>query len=205
MCCDQRYVTDTDAATCCAAHSGGMHVQLCPPSSKRSSTCHQSIVVRRARHRADWLVADELVGEYLDWLDESLGPVIVRKSGIGRTDRLGVSTTFAAPSQFYVAWLGGEPIGCAGVRIIGSDAELTRMYVTPRARGVGVSDELARAAIAGVKEGGYAYLRLDTHRPTMPVAYDLYRRLGFEERRGNPDVDGAVAMVLPLGVQASVP
>lgn len=39
----------------------------------------------------------------------------------------------------------------------------------------------------------------------MPVAYDLYRRLEFEERRGNPDIDGAVAMVLPLGMNASVP
>ena len=97
------------------------------------------------------------------------------------------------------AWGPGADLAIEGVpRLLGLDAPPPTL--TPHR----LIDELARAAIAGVKEAGHAYLRLDTHRPTMPVAYDLYRRLGFEERRGNPDIDGAVAMVLPLGVHADV-
>jgi GNAT superfamily N-acetyltransferase len=187
-----------------------MQVKLPSPSTKGSTTMNsappqRSIVVRRVSEPADWHAANQLVAEYLDWLDESLGSVIVRKAGIGHADRLGVEVSFASPNQFYVAWLDGVPIGCAGVRIVGSDAELTRLFVTNRARGLGVSEKLVRAVIAGVRKDGYSHLRLETHRPTMPVAYDLYRRLGFEECRGGLHIDGAAAMLLPLRSEANVP
>ena len=169
-----------------------------------SARPQQSIVVRRAHEPADWHAANQLIGEYLEWLDDSLGSAIVRKAGIGSADRLGVEVSFATPNQFYVAWLDGDPIGCAGVRIVGCDAELTRLFVTNRARGLGVSERLVRAVIAGVRSSGYSHLRLETHRPTMPVAYDLYRRLGFEELRGGIDIDGAAEMILPLRVETNV-
>ena len=170
-----------------------------------SAIPHQSIVVRRVGEPADWHAANQLVGEYLEWLDDSLGSTIVRKAGIGHADRLGVEVSFATPNQFYVAWLDGDPVGCAGVRVFGGEAELTRLFVTNRARGIGVSEKLVRAVIAGVRNSGHSQLRLETHRPTMPVAYDLYRRLGFEERRGGIDIDGAVEMILPLSAEATVP
>jgi GNAT superfamily N-acetyltransferase len=182
-----------------------MQVKQSPPAKKSSSPPHQPIVVRRVQHPVEWRAADDLVDEYLEWLDDSLGAVFVRKAAIALADRLGVALSFAPPNHFYLAWRGGEPIGCAGVRIVGSDAELTRLFVTNRARGLGVSEKLVRAAITGVREAGHSYLRLETHRPTMPVAYDVYRQLGFEERRGGLDVDGAIAMVLPLDASAQVP
>jgi GNAT superfamily N-acetyltransferase len=186
-----------------------MRLKLTSPSTKGSATMssappHQSINVRRVSEPADWYAANQLMGEYLNWLDDSLGSVIVRKAGFGHADRLGVEVSFASPSQFYVARLDGEPIGFAGVRIDASDAELTRLFVTSRGRGLGASEKLVRAVIAGVRSAGCAYLRLETHRPTMPVAYDLCCRLGFEERRGGLHIDGAAAMVLPLRA-ASVP
>ncbi|HEX3090641.1 MAG TPA: GNAT family N-acetyltransferase [Ilumatobacteraceae bacterium] len=185
-----------------------MRLKLTSPSTKGSTTMSsappQSVNVRRVAEPAEWHAANQLMGEYLQWLDNSLGSAIVRKAGIGHADRLGVEVSFASPNQFYVARLDGEPIGFAGVRIDGSDAELTRLFVTNRGRGLGVSEKLVRAVIAGVRSAGCSYLRLETHRPTMPVAYDLYRRLGFEERRGGVHVDGAAAMVLPLRA-ASVP
>jgi GNAT superfamily N-acetyltransferase len=182
-----------------------MQVKQSPPSHKSSSPPHQPIVVRRVQHPVEWRAADGLINEYLDWLDDLLGPAIVRKAEIALADRLGVALSFAPPNHFYIAWLGGEPVGCAGVRIAGPDAELTRLYVTNRARGLRVSERLVRAAIAGVRRAGHAYLRLETHRPTMPVAYDLYCRLGFEELRGGPEVDGAIGMVLRLDTWAPVP
>jgi GNAT superfamily N-acetyltransferase len=169
-----------------------------------SASPQRSLVVRRVSEPPDWHAANQLMGEYLEWLDESLGSHIVRRAGIGHTDRLGVEVSFASPNQFYVAWLDGAPVGCAGVRISGSDAELTRMFVTNRARGIGASEKLVRAVIAGLRIAGYTSLRVETHRPTMPVAYDLYRRLGFEERRGGIDIDGAAEMVLPLHAGVNV-
>jgi GNAT superfamily N-acetyltransferase len=174
-------------------------------SSKCSSGSHTPIVVRRAQHPAEWRAADSLIAEYLNWLDDSLGSIIVRKAGIAQADRLGVALSFAPPNHFYLAWLDGKPIGCAGVRVAGADAELTRLFVAARARGLGVTEVLVKAAIASVRADGHAYLRIETHRPTMPVAYDVYRRLGFEERRGSGDIDGAVQMVLPLGTSSPVP
>jgi GNAT superfamily N-acetyltransferase len=182
-----------------------MQVKLSPPAKKGSSPPHQPIVVRRVQHAVEWRAADELVNEYLDWLDDSLGAVMVHKAGIALADRLGVALSFAPPNHFYLAWFGGQPIGCAGVRVVGPDAELTRLFVSKRARGLEVSERLVRAAIVGVRGAGHSYLRVETHRPTMPVAYDLYRRLGFEERRGGLEVDGAIAMVLPLDTAARVP
>jgi GNAT superfamily N-acetyltransferase len=182
-----------------------MHTQRSSRQSRTSTTHHHSIVVRRARNPSDWRAANELISEYMDWLDSSFGPVMVRMAGIGEADRRGTALTFNPPSQFYVAWLEGEPVGCAGVRVIGSDAELTRMFVKPGARGLGISERLVRWAIAGVRGAGFAYLRVATHTPTMPVAYGLYRRLGFEERRGGIDVDGAVQLVLPFGSHSRVP
>jgi GNAT superfamily N-acetyltransferase len=182
-----------------------MHLQRNSRPARSSPTHHEPIVVRRVRNPEDWHAADRLVSEYLDWLDDSLGSVMVRMAGIGESDRRGTALNFAPPSQFYVAWIDDEPVGCAGVRVVGSDAELTRLFVRPGARGLGVSERLLRWAIAGARGAGLPRLRLATHAPTMPVAYDLYRRLGFEERRGHRDIDGAVEMVLPFGSYSRVP
>jgi hypothetical protein len=172
------------------------------------SSAHQSIVVRRVSEPADWHAANQLVSEYLEWLDDSLGSTIVRKAGIGHADRLGVEVSFASPNQFYVASAAGDMIVWAAAAAFFKVASSRLVPITARAASAassGVSERLVRAVIAGVRNSGHSHLRLETHRPTMPVAYDLYRRLGFEERRGGIDIDGAVQMILPLCAEATVP
>ncbi|MEO3744670.1 GNAT family N-acetyltransferase [Plantactinospora sp. B5E13] len=90
---------------------------------------------------------------------------------------------FAPPNgTFLVAYLDGEPVGCAGWRSHGDTgevAELKRMYVSPVARGRGV----ARAVLAGIEESarkhGRRRLVLECG-DRQPEAVALYQSSGFE-------------------------
>ncbi|MGP3773417.1 bifunctional helix-turn-helix transcriptional regulator/GNAT family N-acetyltransferase [Streptomyces sp. SDT5-1] len=82
---------------------------------------------------------------------------------------------------FVVARLHGEPVGCAGLKLPpGGAAEVKRMWVAPRVRGLG----LARRFLAELEQRavghGARLLRLDTNR-ALGEAIGLYRAYGFEE------------------------
>ena len=68
--------------------------------------------------------------------------------------------------------------------------EIKRLYIRPGARGAGVGEALARAAIDAAMRAGYGSMRLDTL-PDMHAAQALYRRLGFETM--TPYYDSPVA------------
>jgi carbonic anhydrase len=89
---------------------------------------------------------------------------------------------YAPPrGRLWCAELSGRPVGCVGVRPISDGVcELKRLYVEPDARGQGVGQELALAAIRAAKELGYRRILLDTL-PAMRMAVKLYRDLGFRE------------------------
>lgn len=80
-----------------------------------------------------------------------------------------------------VARLREEPVGCGGLRFRRDGwAELKRMWVAPRVRGLGLGRRLlceleARAAAAGVET-----IRLETNR-TLAEAIALYRESGYRE------------------------
>lgn len=110
----------------------------------------------------------------------------------------------------YVAILLAEvddvPAGCVAIKTLAPDiAEMKRLYTRPAFRGLGLGEQLIRAAIAAAHESGYARLRLDTL-PFMSSAIALYRRLGFIEipRYNDIPVPGALFFELSLDSHRTV-
>ncbi|MEW2415372.1 GNAT family N-acetyltransferase [Streptomyces sp. NPDC046866] len=83
--------------------------------------------------------------------------------------------------QFVVGRLDGEPLACGGIRLLDpATAELTRVYVDPRARGTGGGAALLAALEGEARALGAERVRLDT-RSDLVEARALYARHGYAE------------------------
>jgi len=75
----------------------------------------------------------------------------------------------------------GTAIGCVGLRPLENGAcEMKRLYVTDKARGLGLGQALADAVVAAARRIGYGEMKLDTLPRLMP-AIALYQRMGFRQ------------------------
>jgi DNA-binding MarR family transcriptional regulator/N-acetylglutamate synthase-like GNAT family acetyltransferase len=82
---------------------------------------------------------------------------------------------------FVVAWLRGEPVGCGALKFHGSEpAELKRMWVAQRARGLGLGRRLLGELEGLAREHGVSVLRLETNR-ALTEAIALYRSSRYRE------------------------
>jgi DNA-binding MarR family transcriptional regulator/GNAT superfamily N-acetyltransferase len=80
-----------------------------------------------------------------------------------------------------VAYLREEPVGCGAVKFHEhAPGELKRMWVAPRARGLGLGRRLLEALEHHAREAGVAVLHLETNR-TLIEAIRLYRDCGYQE------------------------
>ncbi|GLV97224.1 GNAT family N-acetyltransferase [Streptomyces lavendulae] len=83
--------------------------------------------------------------------------------------------------QFVVGRLDGRPLACGGIRLLDpATAELTRVYVDPRARGTGGGAALLGALEEEARALGAGRVRLDT-RSDLVEARALYARHGYRE------------------------
>jgi len=80
-----------------------------------------------------------------------------------------------------IASLRGEPIGCGALKFHeNAPGELKRMWVAPRARGLGLGRRLLLALEHYAREAGMTVLHLETNR-TLIEAIELYRHSGYQE------------------------
>ena len=98
-----------------------------------------------------------------------------------------------------IAYIDQIPAGCIGVRkSTPGIAELKRMYVSPRYRGLQIGKSLLEQALHIAKELGYEKIRLDTI-PSMAKALELYQKFGFypiPPYRMNPSEDAIFLEIL---------
>ena len=83
---------------------------------------------------------------------------------------------------FFVAYLGGDPVGCGGWRTFEDDpeaAEIKRMYVAPSARRHGIALGLLRAIEDSARAAGRTRVILETG-DQQPEAISLYVKAGYE-------------------------
>ena len=80
-----------------------------------------------------------------------------------------------------IAHLREEPIGCGALKLHeNAPGEIKRMWVAPRARGLGLGRRLLEALERSAREVGVAVLHLETNR-TLIEAIRLYRDCGYQE------------------------
>ena len=93
-----------------------------------------------------------------------------------------VATLTTPNVRFLVARRGGVAVGC-GALILGTDgeAELKRMFVAPKARGLGIGSRILEALESAGKAEGVRVIRLETG-VRQPESLALYRRHAYTER-----------------------
>ena len=80
-----------------------------------------------------------------------------------------------------IARLRQDPVGCGALKFhADAPAELKRMWVVPRMRGLGLGQRLLNELERHAAATGVATLRLETNR-SLTAAIDLYRRSGYQE------------------------
>jgi ribosomal protein S18 acetylase RimI-like enzyme len=128
-----------------------------------------------ARKPEDFDAARRLFREYATTLGVDLGFQHFE-------DEIAAIETLYAPPRGALLLLrrGGEPVGCVGLRQLGNDAEMKRLYVIPAARRHGAGRALVEAICDKARELGYRRIFLDTL-PSMVEAQTLYCSIGFVE------------------------
>ena len=94
---------------------------------------------------------------------------------------LDIETLRQAPMRFFAATAGGQVLGIGGCWLHGDYAEIKRVYVSSKARGLGLAKKLMDRIEAEARAAGKTIARLETgiH---QPEAIGLYRRLGYAVR-----------------------
>lgn len=83
--------------------------------------------------------------------------------------------------EFFVAYLQGEPIGCGAVKHHpNAPAEIKRMWIASRARGLGLGRRLLETLEACAKAGGTRVAHIETS-AVLTEALSLYRSTGWVE------------------------
>ena len=89
-------------------------------------------------------------------------------------------------SLYFVALLGGEVVGGAGIAALAGDdpltCELQRMYLRQDARGRGIGDALLQRCLAAARQFLFVRCYLETI-TQMQAALEFYGRHGFRDLR----------------------
>ena len=134
------------------------------------------IEIDAARFPADRELIRTLFLEYVTWLDVDL-----QFQGF-EEEVAGLPGNYVAPSGgLWLARSSDQPAGVVALRRLegAQICEMKRLWVRPAFRGQHLGRRLIETVIAGARQAGYAWMRLDTL-PQMAQAKALYRAFGFQ-------------------------
>jgi putative acetyltransferase len=80
--------------------------------------------------------------------------------------------------RFFVADRAGETLGCGAVKQFAGYTEVKRVYVAPRARGLGIAKRVIETLEAATRAAGVSIMRLETG-IYQPDAIALFEKAGF--------------------------
>ncbi len=139
--------------------------------------------IQRAENPRDVAAARTLMREYGEFLGEDL-------SFQGFEEELAtLPGKYAPPSgALFLAWAragSGQgravPAGCVAVRRLSTGVcEMTRLFIRPRYRSLGIGRALAERVVDEARTLGYRKMRLDTLQ-RLESAVALYRSMGFRQ------------------------
>ena len=87
--------------------------------------------------------------------------------------------TLARPDvRFFAVRIDDEPVGCGAIMLKGGYAEVKRIYVSPRARGLGLGKLILGRLERETRAEGLRLMRLETG-TLQPQALSLFAAMGF--------------------------
>lgn len=129
------------------------------------------MTTRISPERPDTAEARALIAE----LDAHLGALYPSESRHGYA----VDKLIAQDVAFFLIRHDGAPAGCGGIQLFGNEyAELKRMYVRPRFRGLGLAKAMLTHLAGHARDRGVGLLRLETGIHQL-AAIGLYEKEGF--------------------------
>ena len=129
------------------------------------------MTTRISPERPDTAEARALIAE----LDAHLGALYPSESRHGYA----VDKLIAQDVAFFLIRHDGAPAGCGGIQLFGNEyAELKRMYVRPRFRGLGLAKAMLTHLAGHARDRGVGLLRLETGIHQL-AAVALYEKEGF--------------------------
>ncbi len=121
--------------------------------------------------------AEPSVRVLIDELDHYMIPLYPAESN----HLLDIETLRQPEMRFFAAFVDDEVMGCGGCWLHDGYAEIKRVYVSPKARGLGLAKKLMQRIEAEAVAHGKLVARLETgiH---QPEALGLYRAIGYINR-----------------------
>jgi putative acetyltransferase len=132
-------------------------------------------------------------------LIEELDQTLAREYLPEQQHGLRLDTIFQPHVRFFIARQCGRAVGCGGVALFESYAEVKRMYVRDDARGRGIARALLARIKSEVRLQGLDLLRLETGDRQF-AAIRLYERAGFQ----SCEVFGDYAALTPQSIATSI-
>ncbi len=127
------------------------------------------------------------VRQLIKELDAYMAQLYPSESNYG----LDIETLTQPEMRFFSVTVDGEVLGCGGFWLHDDYAEVKRVYIHPKSRGLGLGRKIMAHLEAEIVREGHHIARLETG-TSQPEALGLYRAIGYVDRGpfwGLPDGD----------------